>query len=68
MPSTIYVVQFESRDGYEQDGPHSVWSNYEDAEAAAGEAKAMDPEGHYSVEEIVGDPDIAEFWFNNPQL
>jgi hypothetical protein len=67
MPA-IYVVQFESHDGYEPDGPRSVWSNWGDAEAARGEAYAMDPEGRYSVEEIVGDFDIAEFWFNNPQL
>lgn len=49
---TLYVVRFESHDGFEPDGQHSVWSNLGDAEAAVGEAKAMDPEGRYFVEEI----------------
>lgn len=48
------------------DGPVSVWGNYDDAEAAAGEAAAMDYETSYHVEEVVGDSAISEFWFHNP--
>jgi hypothetical protein len=64
MPA-IYVVQFESHDGYEPDGPRSVWSNWGDAEAARGEAYAMDPEGHYFVEEIVDQPQISFYDYSN---
>ena len=47
--TALYIVYFESHDGYEPDGPHSFWETREDAEAAAGEASAMDPEGRYRV-------------------
>lgn len=63
---TIYVVYCTSYDGMTYDGPVSVWGNYDDAEAAAGEAAAMDYEISYRVEEIVGDAAISDFWFHNP--
>ena len=45
----------------------SVWADYSDAEAAASEAGAMDPECSYQVETVT-EQELADFWFNNPQL
>jgi hypothetical protein len=45
----------------------SVWRNYDDAYAAAGEAQAMDPEAFYSVETIE-ETEFSDFWFHCPHL
>jgi hypothetical protein len=58
---SIYTVQSS------QDGAISVWQDYADAEAAAGEAGAMDPEAAYSVVEIT-EEELPDFWFYNPGL
>lgn len=46
---TTYAVYCDSHDGVSQDGTVSRWDNYSDAEAAAGELRAMDPENSYIV-------------------
>jgi hypothetical protein len=55
----------ESGDGFP--GYISVWHDYDDAYAAAGEAQAMDPEAFYSVNTIT-EEELQEFWFHNPHL
>lgn len=45
----------------------SVWKDYSDAEAAAGELQAMDPEAFYCVHTIE-EPDFADFWWHNHHL
>ena len=45
----------------------SVWRDYGDAYAAAGECQAMDPEVCYSVETIE-EEELSDFWFHNPHL
>lgn len=66
--SIMYVVRRESHDGYSPDGPVSVWDHCGDAEAAAGEAWAMDPENTYYVEEIDGVDRIEIFHLMHPQF
>ena len=48
MPS--YVVYLRANDGVTEDGVVSTWDDIGDAYAAAGEAKAMDPENSYEVQ------------------
>ncbi len=45
----------------------SVWADYSDAEAAASEAGAMDPEVSYQVE-TVNQRELLNFWDNNPEM
>ena len=45
----------------------SVWADYFDAEAAASEAGAMDPEVSYQVE-TVNQRELLNFWDNNPEM
>jgi hypothetical protein len=43
----------------------SLWSNFGDAEAAAGELSAMDPEDSYHVEEEPVQPGVPHFDYTN---
>jgi hypothetical protein len=45
----------------------SVWTDYIDAEADAGERRAMDFESSYHVETIT-ERELPDFWLHNPQL
>ena len=56
MPS--YVVYRSANDRSNKDGVVSTWDDINDAYAAAGETKAMDPENDYEVHEV---PDDMEY-------
>jgi hypothetical protein len=59
----LYVVHCEESPF----GAQSVWTEYSDAYAAAGEQQAMDPENYYSVQEVT-EEELCDFWWNNPHL
>lgn len=61
----IFAVHAEGDNPFP--GYVSVWREYDDAYAAAGELQAMDPEAFYSVETIE-ESELQEFWFHNVHL
>jgi hypothetical protein len=67
MPS--YVVYCHARDGVTEDGVVSVWDDIDDAQTAAMEYLAMDPENSYEVQvvlmEIVDQPQIPFYDYSN---